>query len=156
MNGPPSRRNRMLSLSSLSSHQVAIICLPIYQYIYISKHIFCRMSPLCHLVSSSVLPFSALVIICLTTIPCFNPLTIGRMKPVSNQLLEMGRDRPNYTSTCTFFLSLKLSLWAVRRKFPGSKIPRGRLSQWAQMYSVNLRMLSSTPHHNPYSCLVAI
>ena len=135
--------------ASLISHQVAIICLPIYQYIYISKHIFCRMSPLCHLVSSSVFPFSALVIICLTTIPCFNPLTIGRMKPVSNQLLEMGRDRSNYTSTCTFFLSLKLSLWAVRRKFPESKIPRGRLSQWAQMYSVNLRMLSSTPHHNP-------
>ena len=116
---------------------------------HLSKHIFCWMSPLGHLVSSSVLPFPALVIICLTTIPCFNPLTIGRMKPVSNQLLEMGRDRPNYTSTCTFFLSLKLSLWAVRRKFPGSKIPRGRLSQWAQMYSVNLRMLSSTPHHNP-------
>ena len=73
---------------------------------HLSKHIFCWMSPLGHLVSSSVLPFPALVIICLTTIPCFNPLTIGRMKPVSNQLLEMGRDRTNYTSTCTFFFFL--------------------------------------------------
>ena len=106
------------------------------------------MSPVCHLVSSSVLPFPALVIICLTTIPCFNLLAIGRMKPISNQLLEMRNDKPNYTNTCTLFLSLKLSLWAVRRKSPGNKIPRGRLSQWAQMYSVNLRMLLSTPHHN--------
>ena len=144
-------------------HHVGIECyryqawvpirLPLYVYQYINISIYLNIfSVECRPFAILYHPPSSLFRPCHHLFdhhPLFQPLDYWPYETSINQLLEMGRDRSNYTSTCTFFLSLKLSLWAVRRKFPGSKIPRGRLSQWAQMYSVNLRMLSSTPHHNP-------